>query len=106
MSQNRNDEIETAEPINTNNTSSTRRLSPGHINLKPAVVFDHIKTKVKQKRNSNNLQLDVSTNRVRKRSVEPSHDSKTKKPLILTRSQPIAVSPKSSDESCENRMSK
>lgn len=105
MSHNHNDEVESTEPPITN----TRRLSPGHIHLKPTVVFDHIKTKVKQKRSSNNLHTDnpsiaVNGNLVRKRSVEPSQDSKTKKPLTMTRSQPIAVSPKSSDESNENRM--
>lgn len=107
MSHSHNDEADLTETLHLNNVSSTRRSSPGHINLKPTMVFDHIKTKVKRKRSANNLHIDVPTfaingNLVGKRSIDQSHEVKLKKPLTMTRSQPIAVSAKSSDESDEN----
>ena len=52
------DENEMVGAVTTENTSSTRH-SHGHIHLKPTVVFDHIKTKVKRKRSTNNVSAEI-----------------------------------------------
>jgi len=56
MSYHHDEEIEV---IGTNTGDNT--TSRHHLHLKPAVVFDHIKTKVKRKRSSNNVLPEVPT---------------------------------------------
>jgi hypothetical protein len=101
--------------LNRNNTVSHRH-SHTHLSLKPTVVLDHIKTKVKRKRTPNHSLAEIPAfvtnnningNNIPKRSSEEHDVLESKQSSTSSRSQPIIstqrLSDQCSDGSCENK---
>ncbi len=102
-------ETEMANTKNGENTISRRNT---HLHLKPTLVFDHIKTKVKRKRTSNNNRTELpafatnnnNNNNISKRTSQEKNELDLKTTLIQTCSQSIhAIPSSSSDDIHENK---
>jgi hypothetical protein len=95
MSHHHNDEdIQMPGMLNVDNTTR-RRHSHTHIHLKPADVINHIKSKVKRKRHSNQnlteipaFAIDNPTNGNTKRISQEQNELKPPPTLTATRSHP------------------
>lgn len=90
---------------NNNNNTTLRRHSYAHLHLKPTVVFDHIKTKVKRKRNSSCTSREppafVTGNNLHGKE---SNEEENQFDVDMTRhSQPVISSRQSSNESYDNQ---
>ena len=106
--------IDTSNNENNNNNNTLRRHSHAHLHLKPTVVFDHIKTKVKRKRNSSCTSREapafVTSNYLHgdvghKESNEDENQFDVDRALAGRHSQPVISTRQSSNESYENHRS-
>jgi hypothetical protein len=97
------------EMVNTKNGENTISRRNTHLHLKPTLVFDHIKTKVKRKRTSNNNRTELpafatnNNNNIPKRINQEQNELDLKTTFIQTGSQPIHVMPPSDDDNHENK---
>ncbi len=105
---------EDTEMVNAHNgeTRISRRHSHTHLHLKPTMVFDHIKTKVKRKRASHNNLIEIPAfasnnhfngNNIPKRTSQENNELELKKTLVVNRTQPVNLLGQSSDDSRENK---
>lgn len=103
--------IDTSNNENNNNNNTLRRHSYAHLHLKPTVVFDHIKTKVKRKRNSSCTSREppvfatgnyLHGDAFHKEPNEEENEFDVDRALAGRHSQPVISSRQSSNESYEN----
>lgn len=91
------------ENNNNNNNNLSRRHTHAHLHLKPTNVFDHIKTKVKRKRNSSCTSRETpafvnNNNFIGDVSPREEHQNNLENNL-----QPMISSPQSSNEDHDQR---
>lgn len=114
MSHHHDEEIDVVATQNGDNTTSRHHLH-SHLHLKPTVVFDHIKTKVKRKRSSNVLpeisnfatHNNINGNNIPKRTNQEQNELEFRKTIRDSPSPKVIItrrlSEPYSDRSFENR---